>query len=428
MSLSTQLRDAVIGAVDAEKVVELARAALRIKSLSGEEGEAARFFVGAMRAAGLEAELQPVPASANMGPSFNAIGRLSGSGGGPSLMLNGHIDHNPVCDGWTKDPYGGVVEDGWLYGFVHMKAADATYIAAAEAVRRAGVPLRGDLVIALVCGELRGGAGTRHALEQGVRTDYFVLGEPTELDLALNHTASIVLRIHVLGRMKHFATLDVPGAKGVNAVEKMAKVIAALGPSHTHIKARGEGGWLTYKPAAAFEGLPQLNVGPIRGGIGAAHDDTRPALLPDRCTLVVDFRIVPGMSKQTIGADLDRLLRGIAAQDPDFRYEIEFARDTFPLPFDAPRDSPIVASVAAAHRAVHGAEPKPATLLKFAASDASWLSAAGIEGVIYGPTGRYLSRPDERCETEQLVRAAKAYACIIADICTRSARERGAAA
>jgi acetylornithine deacetylase len=417
----SKIFDAVMKCVDAAKVVDLSREALRIRSLSGEEGEVARFFVDAMHKAGLEAELQPVPASANMGPSFNAIGRLRGSGGGRSLMLNGHIDHNPVCDGWTKDPYGGVVERGWLYGFVHMKAADATYIAAAEAVRRAGVALKGDLVIALVCGELRGGAGTQHALRQGIKTDYFVLGEPTELDLALNHTASIVLRIHVLGRMKHFATLDAPGAKGVNAVEKMAKVIAALGPSHTHLPARGEGGWLTYQPTAGFEGLPQLNVGPIRGGIGAAHDDTRPALLPDRCTLIVDVRIVPGMSKETIRADLDRLLQGIAADDPDFRYEIEFSRDTFPLPFDAPRDSPIVASVAAAHRAVHGEEPKPATVLKFAASDASWLSAAGIQGVIYGPTGRYLSRPDERCETAQLVRAAQAYACIIADVCGRAA-------
>ncbi len=58
-------------------------------------------------------------------------------------------------------------------------------------------------------------------------------------------------------------------------------------------------------------------------------------------------------------------------------------------------------------------------MLKFAASDASWMAAAGITGIVYGPTGRYLSRPDERCRTDELVRAAEAYACVIADICTR---------
>ncbi len=360
-----------------------------------------------------------MPASANMGASCNAIGRMKGSGGGKSLMLNGHIDHNPVSDGWTKDPFGGVVEDGWLYGFVHMKAADATYIAAASAVRRAGIELKGDVVLALVCGELRGGVGTQHALNSGLRTDYFVLGEPTELDIAFSHTASIVLFIHVLGRTKHFATVDTPGMKGVNAVEKAAEVIAALGRSHAPIAAPEHGGWLRHKPAAGFEGLPQINIGPIHGGIGRGHDSSRPALFPDRCTLTIDVRIVPGMSKETIGEDVARLLNTIAARDPDFRYEIEFAQDTFPLPFDAPRDLPIAHSVIAAHRRVHGADPKPAPVLRFAASDASWLAAAGIPGIVYGPTGRYLSRPDERCKVEDLVRAAKAYACVIADICTR---------
>jgi acetylornithine deacetylase len=412
-------RKAALDKIDPNQVVAWSQQALRIKSFSGEEEQVARFFVDRMREAGMEAELQPVPASANMGASFNAIGRFKGSGGGKSLMFNGHIDHNPVCDGWTKDPYAGLVESGWLYGFVHMKAADACYIAAVDAVRRAGLALKGDIVIALVCGELRGGAGTQHALKQGLKTDYFVLGEPTELDIALNHTASIVLRIHVLGRMKHFATVDAPGAKGINAVEKMAKVIAALGRSHTPIPPPEQGGWLSYKPATRFEGLPQINVGPIRGGIGSAHDESRPALLPDRCTLIVDFRIVPGMTKLTIEADLRRLLAKIAADDPDFQYEIEFNRDTFPLPYDAPRDSPIVGSVVAAHRCVNGADPKESQVLKFAASDASWLSAAGIPGIIYGPTGRYLSRPDERCQTSDLVRAAKAYACVIADICNR---------
>lgn len=415
-------RDAALRCLDSEAVIDLARRALCIPSYSGEEANVARFFLSAMTAAGLDATLQPVPASENMGESVNAIGRLKGSGSGPTLMFNGHIDHNPVCDGWTRDPFGGAIERGWLYGFVHMKAACAAYIAAADAVRRAGIPRRGDVVIALVAGELRGGAGTQAALSRGLSADYFVLGEPTEFAIGLNHTASIVVRLRVLGRMKHFATVDAPGSKGVNAVEKMAKVIAAVGPSHTPLPPRGAGGWLSYRPAPGFEGLPQLNVGPISGGIGRDHDTSRPALLPDCCTLILDFRIVPGMSKETIKADLEFLLSGLAADDPDLRYEIEFNRDTFPLPFAASRHSPVVDSVVAAHSHVFGGEPEDATVLKFAASDASWLSAAGIAGVIYGPTGRYLSRPDERCEVIDLVRAAQVYALVIADICTSTTR------
>lgn len=410
-------------AVDADGVVELARGALRIPSLSGEEKTVAQYYVDAMRRVGMEADLQPVPATEHMPvPSYNAIGRLKGAGGGQSLMFNGHIDHNPVCEGWTRDPFGGAVENGWLYGFVHMKAANACYVMAVDAVKRAGIPLRGDLSIAHVCGELRGGAGTIHALKNGLTADWFVLGEPTELELAMNHTASLVAHVRVLGRMKHFATVDAPGMRGVNAVEKMMKFIPLLGRSHTLIKSRDEGGWMTFKPAIGFEGLPQLNIGPLKAGIGRDYNDTRPALLPDNCTLTIDFRIVPGQTKETITADLRRLLDGLAAADEDFRYEIEWKQDTFPLPFEAPRNSDIVTAVADAHAHVLGQVPTESKVLKFAASDASWMAAAGITGIIYGPTGRFLSRPDERCETQQLVDVTKVYACIIADICNRDAR------
>lgn len=417
-SSSSDAVRAAIDAVDAERTIELIRGALRIPSLSGEEQDVARYFVDAMRELDLDAELQDVPHDPMMpGPSLNALGRLRGSGGGTSLLFNGHIDHNPVSDGWTKDPFGAEIQDGYLYGFVHMKAADACYIAALDAVRRAGVPLRGSVEIALVCGELRGGAGTKEALRQGLKTDYFVLGEPTELELATKHTASLVADIHVLGRTKHFATQDAAGKRGVNAVEKIAKVIPLLGPSHAPLPSRSEGGWLGFSRTPGFEGLPQLNVGGLQGGISRAFNRTRPALMPDRAVVTVDFRIVPGMSKETIEADLARLLDGIAEGDPDFAYEIEFQGETFPYPFDSPDDSAVVAAVARTHEAVTGRAPTWSQVLKFAASDASWMARAGIPGIVYGPTGKYLSRPDECGRVEDFVTVTKVYAAAIAELC-----------
>ncbi len=97
-------RTRILERLDPHATVELARAALRIPSLSGEEKAAAEFFAAHMRALGLEVELQAVPQEGQMpGPSYNAIGRLRGRGGGVSLLLNGHLDHNPVCEGWTRD-------------------------------------------------------------------------------------------------------------------------------------------------------------------------------------------------------------------------------------------------------------------------------------------------------------------------------------
>jgi acetylornithine deacetylase len=414
--------DDVIRCVDETFVLEAVRGALRIPSTSGKEHEVANYYRDLMAGTGLAAELQAVDATPMMEhSSVNVIGRLDSGKPGPTLLFNGHMDHNPVSDGWSKDPFGATVENGWIYGFVHMKAADACYIAAADAVRRSGIPLTGQVAIALVCGELRGGAGTRHALANGVMADHFILGEPTELQLATSHSASRVVNIHILGRTKHFATEETPDRRGINATEQAARVIAGLGRSHRPLKPIEEGGFLTFTPRKGFEGLPQFNIGPIESGIGRTYNKTRPALFPDVCTLVVDFRVIPGMTKESLHADLVRFLDRFKLDEPDFRYEIEFAEETFPLPFDARTDSPVVDAVAKAHRQVFGKAAEWSQVLRFAASDAAWMGAAGIPGVIYGPTGRYLSRPDERCEVADLIQATRVFACAIAEICGSAA-------
>ena len=409
-------REAVLAALDRDLVVELARQALRIPSYSGDEEGVARFFVDAMERLGIEAELQPVPATDAMGASYNALGWVGSTGRRARVMLNGHIDHNPVSAGWSVDPFGGVLRDGWLYGFVHMKAACAAYVAAAHAVTAADVDLSGGAVLALVCGELRGGVGTQHLLAEGITSSSFVLGEPTDLQLGVRNPASVLVRLHVRGSMRHFSTREVPGVQAVNAVEKMAAVIPALGPSHTPQPSIADGGWLSYDPTPGFETLPQLNVGPVRGGIGPEYDASRPALFPDRCTVVLDIRIVPGMTKDSIKRDLERLVHRLQRHDPQIDVEIEFGPDQFPLPFEGRRDSDVARVVADAHRRLSGEEPQDAAELLFAASDASWLAAAGIEGVVYGPAGRYLSRPDERCRASDVVRAAEVYAMTLVDL------------
>lgn len=424
--MDTEAIEHVASLVDEAFMLDAVRGALAIPSISGEEEDVARYFAGLMQQTGLQTELQPVPATAAMAASYNTIGRLQGSGGGCSLLINGHMDHNPVSDGWTKNPFGAEVDrDGWIYGFVHMKAADACYLAAVDAVRRSGITLTGDLAIALVCGELRGGTGTRHALSRGLGADYFLLGEPTELQLANTHSSSRVVHIHVLGRSKHFATNDTPDRRGVNAVEQASRVIAALRPSHVPLKPASEGGFLDFTPMPGFEGLPQLNIGPIEGGISRSYNKTRPALFPDVCTLTVDFRLIPGMTREGLEADLRRLLDGLRGEEPEFRYEIEFAPDTFPVAFNAPRDSRIANSVARVHQAVHGSAATWSDILRFAASDAAWMDHAGITGIVYGPTGRYLSRPDERCEVKDLLRATQVFAGVIADICTADRHHQG---
>lgn len=408
----------VLAAFDEDRLIEWTRDVLSIPSPPGEEEAVARRFVDIMQDVGMDAGLQPVPETELMGASFNALGRITGTrSGAESLMFNGHIDHNPTSAGWTVDPFAAEIRDGSLYGFVHMKAACAGYIAAVDACRRAGVEIAGDVVLALVCGELRGGAGTQALIRDGVWTNHFVLGEPTDLQLGLRHTTSIVLDVDIVGQMKHYATVLQKKAVGWNAVEVMSRLIPRIGESHQPLPTRAEGGWLTFDRSADFPGLPQLNVGSIRGGIGPTYDRSRPALFPDRCTLTLDMRPVPGMSRASIKADLEALVDQILREEGfEASFDVRFEPATFEYPFIADPGSRVVQATLSSHDYVSGSHLVESEELLYAASDASWLSRAGMSGVIYGPSGKYLSRPDERCDVEDLITAAKVYACILADV------------
>ena len=110
-----------------------------------------------MRGIGLETELTPFA-----GRPGQRDRPLADAGGGKSLMFNGHLDTNPVTEGWTVDPWGGKVDDEFIYGIgvSNMKAGDAAYFCAVKTLIDAGVKLRGDVILTYVVGELQGGVGT----------------------------------------------------------------------------------------------------------------------------------------------------------------------------------------------------------------------------------------------------------------------------
>src|SRR5579859_2060025 len=163
-------RDSLLAKIDERASLDFLAEMVRHKSYSETEGERvlARFMVERMSGLGLEADTQPVE-----GERVNAIGRWWGTGGGHSLMFNGHLDTNPVTEGWTVDPWGGLVDDKFIYGIgvSNMKAGDAAYFCAVKTLIEAGVKLKGDVVLTYVVGELQGGVGSLAAIRQGVRAE-----------------------------------------------------------------------------------------------------------------------------------------------------------------------------------------------------------------------------------------------------------------
>ncbi|MBS1241038.1 MAG: acetylornithine deacetylase, partial [Gemmatimonadetes bacterium] len=169
---------------------------------------------GVFRQLGLEVERhEPEPGRVSV------TGRLPGSGGGRSLMLNAHYDTVGV-EGMT-DPFSGTVADGRLFGrgAYDMKGSLAAMMAAVESLRRAGVPLRGDLVLAAVADEEYGSLGTADLLAR-VRTDAAIVTEPTNCAVCLAHKGYEWIEVLTEGRAAHGSRFR----EGVDANIRMGRV------------------------------------------------------------------------------------------------------------------------------------------------------------------------------------------------------------
>jgi len=168
----------------------------------------------------------------------NLIVRLPGKGQGPRLLINAHVDTVPLCDGWTVDPYEGVIKDGRLYGLgsLDMKAGIAASVFALEALVEAGVELKGEVLFTAVSDEEGPfGLGTHYTIVDGIvnNCDYAVVPEPTAPFapgdekfpcIALGSRGTAVYFITVKGKSAHGANPE----KGINAVEDAARIINAL--------------------------------------------------------------------------------------------------------------------------------------------------------------------------------------------------------
>ena len=173
--MDTELVDRILDTVDEKAIVALASDLIKIPSFKPDETPVAQYLADFFIERGYEVDLQEVEPG-----RFQTVATLKGTGGGMSLMLNGHTDINSLTLHGKRDPWTPSVEGDRLYGHgvQNMKGGLASIIMAAEAVRLSGVKLKGDLVVACVVGETQGGEGTYYLMQTGFRTDMAVVAEP----------------------------------------------------------------------------------------------------------------------------------------------------------------------------------------------------------------------------------------------------------
>ena len=398
----------LIGKIDEKSCLDFLSMMVRHKSHSQTEGERelARVMAREMEAIGVQAELQPF----DDGQRFNAIGRLKGTGGGKSLLFNGHLDTNPVTEGWTVDPWGGLVDDKFIYGIgvSNMKAGDAAYFCAVKTLLDAGVRLKGDVILTYVVGELQGGVGTLAAIRNGVKADYFINSEPSDLAAVTMHAAALSFVIELTGDTRHLSKRE----QSVDAIAAACDLIPRIN-AMTFSEARSD----------VHRSINRGHVGVVHGALGRELEEWRPPQVSDFVRIRGSARYAPGQTQEGVLADLAAELTDLEKRFPRLKAklvpEMIEGRPLMP-PFEVSPTSRIVTSINAAYEAVRG-EKQPTgaiTPTRFYGTDAGHLyHELGMEGIVCGPGGRYNTMPDERVDIVDYLDMIRVYMLAILDIC-----------
>lgn len=416
------VRAALLEAVNDEEVLDLASRLIAIEShslASGQETPAATWLRDLMRAEGIAAELVAVE-----GERCNVIATL-GEDTRPCLMLNGHVDTVPP--GEMERPFDPVIRDGFLRGrgAADMKGAVAAQVCALLALKRAGTPLHGSVVFAGVVGEEQGTSqGSMHLVAHGPQPDYVVVGEPTGLRTAVAHRGFDYYHIEVEGRAAHSSRPE----NGVNAVYKAAAVVEGI---RTRLIPR------TQQRIHPLLGAAPINVSAILGCSRNEEDLLRSpgvgrkspgAIVPDRCTVFLDRRRIPGESLEEILAGFENLVAELAAEDSELRARVQFVPaspqlETHP-PLDTAPTHPLAHHCAAWSTLVTGVVDEPCGVPFW--SDAALFNAfAGIPAIVYGPGFIDVAHSaEETVPVAHLGQAARVYALLAASLAGAAPIER----
>lgn len=351
---------------------------------------------------------------------------LTGSGGGRSLALNGHIDTVGPQSGNVRDPWQPHREGTLLYGLgaTDMKAGHAAMWLAVRALTSAGVSLRGDVHIHSVVGEetMDHELGSTAVLEAGFRTDAAVVPEPTSTAdglLQLSNTApgNALFAVSVDGKSTHWASRNLairPGGGGervgVNAIDKIFRVYRAL------IELEEEWG-LTKSHPQYTPGAFIIHPGVLRADVGF------PAApyFPDRGRLDYLLSFPPGVTFDEVRAEIEAHVAHACALDPWLRHHpavIEWTA-TWPPAYTDPQ-SEFARAAAQARAATLSLTPEadPGYVPAGAQSDASFYEAQGIPAIVGGPGNLlHAHAPNEAVDLTMIPIAAKLYARLILDWC-----------
>jgi succinyl-diaminopimelate desuccinylase len=360
-----------------------------------------------LKSMGMEAEKYPVPETEVRACGLESITNLlvrRKYGTGKTILLNAHGDVVPPGEGWTRDPYGGEIDQGKIYGRAAAvsKCDFSTYTFAVRALEEVAQPVTGNVELLFTYDEEFGGeVGPAWLLKHKIIAPDLMIAAGFSYQVITAHNGCLQMEVTVHGKMAHAAIPE----SGVDAMQAAVEILNVLYRQNA----------LYRSISSKVEGInhPYLNVGMIEGG-------TNTNVVPGRVTFKLDRRMIPEENPAQVEDALHQIILDTAAQRPGVTVEIRrllLANSMRPLP----GNRPLVEAIQKHGEIVFGESiPALGTPLY---TDVRLFCEAGIPGVIYGAGPRtvlesHAKRADERLDLEDLRRATKVIARTLHDLLT----------
>ena len=391
------VRDKVLGSIDREALVKLCQDLIRVPSTTGQEQEFAKFFGQTLEGLGMS-----VTYVEGVRHRPNVIGKLKGTVGKPVLLLLTHMDtvRPGKREDWSVDPYGGKVREGRIYGrgAFDAKSGIAAMISAVKAVVDSCVKLEGDVLLLGSVGEEDvEPCGMPYVMDNYVvpnlRPDMAIYTHPREeLEIKAYFKSLTWWTLVTIGKIAHGGTPH----KGVNAIEKMIKVIQAI---------REKGLFYSRHPVLGDCTIAFTTI---------TATPNQYNTIPDSCTTSLNARLVPGQTVESVKAEIEQIIMTLKDGDPNLKADVQLMYGHNPVEIQA--DEPILK---AARKAVDKVTGKPPMVGGVTGAGELWFALRrGIPGISLGPGGgKNIHGADESIDLDQVETIAKVYALIILDVC-----------
>ncbi len=322
----------------------------------------------------------------------NVVGILHGTGGGKTLLLNGHTD-TVGTDYMTIDPFNPVTKQGRLYGrgSFDMKGGLAASMAAIKTIIEEGTELKGDVILAAVCDEEYASIGTEHLMKH-TTADAAIVGEFTAGNIQVAHKGFAWVNVETHGVAAHGSLYRV----GVDAIAKMGHLLVGL-----------------EELGRQLEGTEHPLVGPGSVHASTIQGGSELSTYPDSCRLQLERRLIPGEDRGDVEAEISKLVESLGEADPKF--DADYAITFYRGPMEIPTDEEICCVLMEGSEKLLGKTPRYVGGTGW--MDTQIIYSRGTPAVAHGPNGYGAHAKEEWVDLQSVYETAQVHWYAINEFC-----------